>query len=215
MALKRTTTKEDRRLQILQGALEVFSTRGFAETSIKDIAVAAGINSAALIYHYFRNKEDLLRAVIEQYAPPLQLMARPEAMAALPVRDALLKFANVYLTIMDDTQIAACIRVMVSEAIRSPEFAAVLGEAAPQRIWAVLATYLKGQMDAGKLRSTDPQLAARCFLSPLFNHVFVRTIARLHDPLEIDPGEFAAFCVDMFLNGCAAPGICTENEAHA
>jgi len=208
--------KDDRRLQILEGALQVFSTRGYTDTSIKDIAVSAGISSPALIYHYFKNKEDLLRAVIEQYAPPLQLMAHPQAMSSLPTRDALLKFANVYLTIMDNSQISACIRVMVGEAIRSQEFAAVLGEAAPQRIWAVLAAYLKSQMDAGQLRQTDPQLAARCFLSPLFNHVFIRSIVRLPDPLEIDPGDYAEFCVDMFLNGCGAErGLCSEDASHA
>jgi hypothetical protein len=117
---------------------------------------------------------------------------------------------------MDDAQIAACIRVMVSEAIRSPEFAAVLGEAAPQRIWSVLATYLKSQMDSGNLKQTDPQLAARCFLSPLFNHVFVRTIVRLPDPMEIDPDTYAAYCVDMFLSGCGLThSVQREHEAHA
>lgn len=202
MVSKREAAREDRRLQIIEGALDVFSKRGYAETSIKDIALAAGINSSALIYHYFENKQELLRAVIGQYAPPLQLMAHPEAMQALPVREALLKFARAYLTIMDNAKIAACIRVMISEALRSPTFAEILGEAAPQRVWAVMAAYLKSQMDIGRLRTSDPQLAARCFISPLFNHVFVRTIAQLPDPIEIDPQAFATYCVDMFLNGC-------------
>src|SRR4030095_551511 len=74
---------EDRREQIIDAALHVFSQRGFERTTNKDIAQEAGI-TPGLIYHYFESKEELLKAAIEQHSPvglihslPDQLMEQP------------------------------------------------------------------------------------------------------------------------------------------
>lgn len=45
-------------------ALDLFAERHFASVSIKDIGRAAKVNSA-MIYYYYKNKEDLFRAAIE------------------------------------------------------------------------------------------------------------------------------------------------------
>jgi AcrR family transcriptional regulator len=45
-------------------ALDLFERRGFAAVTIKSIGEAAGVNPA-LIYYYFKDKEDLFRASIE------------------------------------------------------------------------------------------------------------------------------------------------------
>lgn len=45
-------------------ALQLFAERGFADVTIKDIAGRLRINTA-LIYYYFKNKEDLFRACLE------------------------------------------------------------------------------------------------------------------------------------------------------
>ena len=44
----------ERRQQIIDGALDVFATKGFENATNKDIARASKIGSPALIYHYFR-----------------------------------------------------------------------------------------------------------------------------------------------------------------
>ncbi|MFD1052583.1 TetR/AcrR family transcriptional regulator, partial [Kibdelosporangium lantanae] len=49
-------TTEDR---VRRAAVELFATRGFHGTGIRDLAVAAGLSSATL-YHYMGTKEDLL-----------------------------------------------------------------------------------------------------------------------------------------------------------
>jgi len=48
---------------IREAALALFSERGFAAVTTKDIAVATGLNSA-LIYYYFGSKEDLFRNAV-------------------------------------------------------------------------------------------------------------------------------------------------------
>lgn len=50
--------------RLMAVALELFSQRDFAAVTIKDIAGAARLNTA-MIYYYFRSKEDLFRATLE------------------------------------------------------------------------------------------------------------------------------------------------------
>ena len=53
------------RTQILDAALRLFSEKGFARTSVRDIARAAGITDAAIYYH-FASKRDLFEALFEE-----------------------------------------------------------------------------------------------------------------------------------------------------
>ena len=53
------TTKE----KIIETSTELFSKKGFDSTRIEEIAKAAGVNKA-LIYYYFKSKEDLLDQIV-------------------------------------------------------------------------------------------------------------------------------------------------------
>jgi AcrR family transcriptional regulator len=53
------------RKQILDASLRLFSERGFARTSVRDIAQAAGITDAAIYYH-FNSKRDLFEALLDE-----------------------------------------------------------------------------------------------------------------------------------------------------
>ena len=58
--------EKERRSQIQNAALKLFFENGYQKTTMADIAVEAGI-SKGLIYHYFKNKVDLLLSFREQY----------------------------------------------------------------------------------------------------------------------------------------------------
>ncbi|MBP2325146.1 AcrR family transcriptional regulator [Kibdelosporangium banguiense] len=49
--------------RVRQAAIELFATRGFHGTGIRDLAEAAGLSSATL-YHYMGTKEDLLASIM-------------------------------------------------------------------------------------------------------------------------------------------------------
>jgi AcrR family transcriptional regulator len=49
--------------EVLDAAGELFTTRGYAATSTRQIAEAVGIRQASL-YHYFRTKDDILEALL-------------------------------------------------------------------------------------------------------------------------------------------------------
>jgi AcrR family transcriptional regulator len=67
---------EERRQQIVQAAVKLFSEQGYYNTTIQAIAREAGI-SVGLIYQYFRDKDDVLfltlKLVLETYEKEIPL----------------------------------------------------------------------------------------------------------------------------------------------
>jgi len=69
---------QDTRGQIITAARQAFATKGFAGASMRGIAAEAGVD-AALIHHYFDNKEQLFLATV---ALPLEMPQKLEEVAA-------------------------------------------------------------------------------------------------------------------------------------
>lgn len=59
----RKELKEQRKRDILMKSLELFVTKGYAETKIGDIAESAGM-SVGLLFHYFDSKEKLYEELV-------------------------------------------------------------------------------------------------------------------------------------------------------
>mgnify|MGYP003765152215 CR=1 FL=1 len=70
------------RSRILLAALRAFSTRGFEATTLREITQSAGVNIAAIHYH-FGSKEELIKAVVHAVAEPINRRRR-EALASIP-----------------------------------------------------------------------------------------------------------------------------------
>ncbi|HEY9651524.1 MAG TPA: TetR/AcrR family transcriptional regulator, partial [Coleofasciculaceae cyanobacterium] len=111
---------ESRRQQIIDGALQVFSKKGFEKATNKDIAVASQIGSPGLIYHYFKDKNDLFRQVVEQRIPMLQLLTRSEEIMTLPPQEALTLVASAFLKVVENPTAIALMKLILGEAVRQP-----------------------------------------------------------------------------------------------
>jgi TetR/AcrR family transcriptional repressor of nem operon len=64
-ASKLTPKGERTRQRIVEGAAALMYEHGVAKTTVDDVRSAAGVSSSQL-YHYFRDKDELVRAVIAQ-----------------------------------------------------------------------------------------------------------------------------------------------------
>ncbi len=63
--VSRSSARKDLvRDELLGKAADLFSRRGYANTTIQDIAQALGLSRSSL-YHYFSSKEEVLRALID------------------------------------------------------------------------------------------------------------------------------------------------------
>src|ERR1700710_994419 len=64
------------RTRIIEGASELVFAHGVARTSIEDVQLRAGV-SASQLYHYFTDKDDLIRAVIAHQTDGILAAQRP------------------------------------------------------------------------------------------------------------------------------------------
>lgn len=55
----------NRRAELLRAAARLFREKGYAATTIRDIAAAVGMRAGSPFYH-FKSKQDLLKAVMEE-----------------------------------------------------------------------------------------------------------------------------------------------------
>lgn len=90
------TDGSDRATQILDGAAELFVEKGFDQTSVRDVADAAGLLPGSL-YYYLEKKEDLLYGVlIRQHEALLALLGGPSD-EDQPIRNRLRRFIDRHL----------------------------------------------------------------------------------------------------------------------
>lgn len=192
---------EERRQQIIDGALQVFARKGFEKATNKDIAGAAGIGSPGLIYHYFKDKGDLFRQVVEQRLPLLQLLTHSDDIMNKPPRDVLMVFGQSFLRVAENPTSIALFKLILGEAMRQPVVAELVNSIGPSRSIGFLSRYLAKQMEVGTLRSMDPGAAARCFVGPLIAYLLTREVFLQPDAQQISPDKMVATAVDVFLQG--------------
>src|SRR5713226_8073515 len=129
---------EDRREQIIDAAMRVFSQKGFSRATNKDIAREAGI-TPGLIYHYFESKEAVLKAIIEGRSPLRLIGTLPPQVLSLPTEVFLRFMVLQVLTIVEGEQFVHLLRVLLPEAIHNPNISAFAASVI-QRILGFLAS---------------------------------------------------------------------------
>jgi AcrR family transcriptional regulator len=75
---RKSSSKDSRRLKkeaLLRSAAEALSSRGLRQTTMDDIALAAG-TSKVVLYRYFASKEDLIHSILERVTDRLLVNER-------------------------------------------------------------------------------------------------------------------------------------------
>jgi TetR/AcrR family transcriptional regulator len=86
---------EESRAAILQAAVREFSREGVAGARTDAIARAAGVNKA-LLYYYFKDKETLYAAVLDQVFEGLSQSIQKALSSDLPPREKLLAYVGAH-----------------------------------------------------------------------------------------------------------------------
>jgi AcrR family transcriptional regulator len=194
---------EERRQQIIDGALEAFAAKGFDSASNKDIAEAAKIGSPGLIYHYFKDKVDLLHQVILHRMALIGVMDLAEGMMDLPPEQALPDLAEKLLGALHQWPTLAIARVVFAESMRNKRVAHMVSEVGPGRGLRIIATYLERQMDAGRLRRMNPHIAARMLVGPIIAYALTNYIFEQPEIQSVPPDEMARQTIEGFLRAMA------------
>ena len=163
--------------KLLRTALELFARRDFASVTIKDIARAAGFNTA-LIYYYFESKEHLFRAATEfaireamesfselrqQHSDPVFLI-REWFRNNLEMADLVRQLVKIMLDYAGSANPIASMDALIRQfySIEEDE---------------ILANSIRREIAAGRFRNVDPAWVAR-FVSVHLDGIMVASIIR-------------------------------------
>jgi TetR/AcrR family transcriptional regulator, regulator of cefoperazone and chloramphenicol sensitivity len=114
-ARKPRSDGEQSRQRLLQTAIRLFAERGYANASTREIALAAGANSASIRY-YFGDKAGLYRAAFTERSPVHNKNALLFTQPGLPLRQALQHFYDQLLLQMKQGELAqSCLRLWFRE----------------------------------------------------------------------------------------------------
>ncbi len=194
----------DRRQQILDAALRVFAQHGPHRASIKRIAAAAGLKSPALIYWYFKDKDDLFHSVMRDLYPVVDLAQDAAALGALPPRRALARVARAYLAAFDNPDAVKLFRIYLAEAARSPKASERFLGPEMIKVKRTLVGYLRGQVARGALRDHDPEASTRALMGACLAYVLCRELVLpLREGLP-EPEAYVETVVGALLDGLAA-----------
>ena len=94
MGSVREKKKQETRKAIMQAAMALFTEKGFAQTSIEELAKAAGIGKGT-IYGYFQTKSDILYAFCEDEVERLHQELTANADQEVPI---LRQMVRIYMT---------------------------------------------------------------------------------------------------------------------
>ena len=191
---------EARRRAILDVAREVFLSRGFAATSMSEVATRLG-GSKGTLYNYFRSKEDLFAALmIDTCEGPANAIFDHLPPMGGDLRGDLIQIGSSLLSFILSETTLAIHRVVVAEAGRFPQIGEIFYETGPKRGAERLGGYFQDVMATGAVRPGDPFHMARWFKDLLLADIYHQRlwgVAPVPSPAQIR--AHAAEATDIFL----------------
>ena len=190
----------DRRTQILEAAFEEFAAKGFKGATIKSIAARGGLQSPALIYHYFPDKEALFQQVLASKAAIVRAATDLAPTSDLPPEEVLPRIGRAYLA-FDQSNVPQVFQLTVGEALKRPDVAELFMEHGPRRVLEFLKEYLEHQVELGRLRPHDVRSSARAFIGMLIPQIISKTIFPGLNTDGLTDEEHLENTVEIFLKG--------------
>lgn len=187
----------DRRADILDAARRSFGENGYAATTLRGVAKAAGVD-VALVPYYFGNKRDLFAAVMHVPVRPAEVIDRAFAEGAA-VAGA--RLVDAFLGLWEDPTTGSAFLAMFRSAMSDEDARRAFSEFASDEILASYAKHLGDDDDEARLRAG---LAA----SQLLGMVMVRHVLRVEPHASLTHDQVVALLgptVQRYLTGPLTP----------
>ena len=159
----KTRKKRDtsfKRQAILDGAIRVFTEKGYDVASMDSIAEAAGV-SKRTIYNHFPSKELLFQAIVADFLRQRDEIKPIEYSPTLPLEAQLKEFVEAELFLINDPVRRGLSKLFTSVFLMDIDFGKrTRSQHEPHRAFIL---WLKAAVDDEKLNVSSPELAARIF----------------------------------------------------
>ncbi|RKI12917.1 TetR/AcrR family transcriptional regulator [Corallococcus sp. AB030] len=204
------TRESERRRTILRAAIDVFARKGYHGCRIADVAKEAGV-AYGLVYHYFKNKDELLETVFETGWSGFIARARAVAESEGPLVEKVRRIADVAF---DAYRVdPRAVKVLILEIARSPAGARINRQTAFVDVIRLSAQMFTRAKESGELRpDVDPLLASALLFGSIEMGLtaFVVGLADARDTAMLERAK--AQIADSFLHGVLLSSASSKSE---
>ena len=162
---------------MLEAARHLFSERGYDNATVRDIALAAGVD-AALVHHYFGTKEQLFLAVLRPPMDPAEVVRLVTEGGATEVPERLVR---VFLSLWDHPVSGPSFVALLRSSLQHEWTAALLRELLTTQV-------IRRALANLDLTLPDAPLRAALISSQMTGLAVTRYILRV-EPVASAPGE--------------------------
>lgn len=200
-----TARKELVRQELLTKAAEVFERRGFAQTTIHDVANEMNLSRSAL-YHYFKSKDEILEALVEEHAGSIaaeKIQLRLKA-AHSPLEKLRLLLSGSILGRMTG---GARFRVLDRLTAEMPPTIRQKFERGRRSVLDLYINIIQEGIDTGEIRQVDPKTAAFAVLG------IASWTSWWYSPTgKQSPDELSGLLIDIAFNGLIETEKATQDR---
>ena len=193
---------DERRKQLIEVSIDLFSRKGFAGTTTKEIAAAAGVTEA-IIFRHFATKQDLYTAIVERMCSRDETADWLRAAESLMERnddEGLLRY--LLKGILDFTQADRRYERLILFAALEGNELALMHQNATSWIGKSVLEYIARRQRQGAIISADPQLVLSAVVGAVKFYAARKYLFGCGD--ETDDQRAIEDLVRIFVNGIRA-----------
>ena len=187
------------RERLLEAAIGLFASKGYAATSVADIQLACGLAAGSgAMYKHFSSKQELLNEAARRYLETIsQVRERLDIESPNNAAGALRQSAlAIWNGINGNAQV---LRVMFREPEAFPEVADELWSRILADVYQRIASELRAVVEDGKLQVADPDATAAALVASLAYYPVVRLLIG-HTPGGIEEDRYREAWVQQALS---------------
>ena len=196
----KAASRDRRRDEILDLAIEVLAERGYRDASMLEIAKRAAASKETL-YAWFGDKQGLFEAAIRRNAETVQGVLQGQLESDAPPERTLPEFGRALLALLLGDSAVAINRAAIAEVRAEPRLAETLARAGRDATLPAFLRYLERQQERGLLQlDAGPEEAAEVYLGLLLGDRQVRRLlGRIPAPTKKEIDARAAIATTYFL----------------
>lgn len=195
--------------QLLDRARRIFAAKGFAATTLADIAAELRVTPSAILRHA-TSKEALFRAAMETaegVQPPKCILDLATTSTKEDPREVLRRVAAGFIPFVQGMISTRLVMAMHANSYRTSvvlPFDAGGDDSPPRRGLRIVVDYFERAAKAGLLRVPDPPAAALLFMGSLQGYVLTQHVLKVGPAVPVS--EYIDALIDLWCEGAIVGG---------
>ena len=191
----------DRRKQLIEVAIDLFSEKGFSGTTTKEIAAAAGVTEA-IIFRHFATKQDLYKAILDYKCGIMSASSWfDEIQVLIEVNDDIGLFRYLIAKIIAfDREQPKFARLLTRAALEGHELAIMHHTQMAMPVGLKFKEYVAERQAAGAIRGTDPTVALLA-IAGIGQYYAMQKYVYRHSHLDFDDDWMSDVLLDILMDG--------------